>query len=43
MTQGVREIGNMTPVLLDYQQVWIFILQQLGYLPTENAAGNIYA
>jgi len=43
MTRGVGEIGNITPVSLDYQQVRIFILQQLGYLPAENAVGNVCA
>lgn len=43
MTQGVCKIGYINQQYWGYQQVWIFILQHLGYLPTENAAGNIYA
>lgn len=37
---GSVEVGNVTLVL---QQVQIFILQHLGFLPTENAAGYTYA
>lgn len=43
MTEGVGELGHITPVLLDYQKVWIFILQQLGNIPIENAAGKVCA
>lgn len=43
MTQGVGEIGNITPGLRDYQQPQICVLQQLGHLPAQNAAGSVCA